>query len=230
MSTTLHQPIGGGLYTVAEAAIYARVSPAMMNRWLFGSASGEPVFVPQYQKSDHKQVGFLDLVQALAIREIRLQRKVSLGKIRQAIRVARENYRVDYPFATKHRTYLFGDDVVIRLPGMDNEFVQITGRHRDQRMLEFVEMYLEDLSFDPNGLANRYHIFRSRHDKPVPVVMDPELRFGEPLLPSGYTALNIWDAIRSEGSISNAANSYGIAVEEVEAAYQFYNHLNTAAA
>jgi len=76
-------------------------------------------------------------------------------------------------------------------------------------------MYLDNLDFDPNGLASSYRIY----DR---VVMDPARRFGEPLLPSGYTVKTVWDSIRVEGGIDRTVSVYGIPRHEVEAAYKFF--------
>lgn len=220
--------LGAGLYTVAEAAVYARVSTAMMTRWLFGSSGGRPVIDPEYGPKD-RVVSFLDLVQTLAIREIRFQKKVPLPKFRQAIKLARDQFGLDHPFARRHCTYLLGDELVIR-PTPD-EFVEASGRHAGQRLFPFVELYLADLTFDASGLATKYRIYQSPHAKPVAVTMDPRLRFGEPLLPSGYTPAAVWDAIRAEGGIDPAAKALGVPPEEAEAAYRFYSeHLNKTAA
>jgi hypothetical protein len=207
--------LGNGLFTVSEAALYARVSPQMMARWLFGSKKGQSVVHPQFG-SEGRFVSFLDLVQTLAIREIRMQKNVPLPKFRQAIRVAKEKFDLDYPFARQHCTYLFGDELVIAPPG--EGFVEASGKHRGQRLFSFVEMYLKDLSFNPAGLANRYRIYT--RDK-VPIVMRPDMRFGEPLLPSGYSARSIWESLQTEGSIPRTAEVNGISVAEVEATYRF---------
>lgn len=211
--------LGAGLYTVAEAAVYARVSTRMMTRWLFGTSDGQPVIEPEFGPAD-RVVSFLDLIQTLAIREIRLQRKVPLGKFRQAIKLAKESFGLDHPFARRHCTYLLGNELVIQ-PAAD-EFVEASGRHRGQRLFTFVELYLTDLDFDPNGLANKYRLYRSTHRDPVTVTMDPGVRFGEPLLPSGYTAAAIWQAIGVEGGIKQTATAYGIPTEEVETAHRLF--------
>lgn len=214
------QYLGNGLYTVAEAALYCRVSTAMMSRWLFGSKSGHSVIDPQFG-TEVRSVSFLDLVQTIAIREIRLQRDLPLEKFRQAIKFAKDKYNLDYPFARQHCTYLYGDLLVIRSSLDREEYVEASGKHQGQRMFSFVEMYLENLSFGPEGLANKFRVFTSHQQKPVSVTMDPHTRFGEPLLPSGYSALTIWDAIQVEGGIEQAAKAYGIPKEETQAAYQF---------
>jgi hypothetical protein len=230
MVASIKQFLGNGLYTVAEAALYARVSTPRMTRWLFGTKTGKSVVKPQFGANE-KLVSFLDLIQTLAIREIRIQRKVPLPKFRQAIKVAKDKLGIDYPFARRHCTYLLNDELVILTPGTEDQFVEVSGKHRGQRLFPFVEMYLTDLTFSPEGLANSYQIFTSRHQEPIAIRMDPLRRFGEPLLPSGYTPMTIFEAIKIEGGIEAATKAYGICKEEVEAAYQFVvNHLGKTAA
>ena len=214
----LRQMLGNGIYTVSEAALYARVAPQMMARWLFGSRKGNAVLIPQFP-SEEKLVSFLDLVQTLAIREIRLQRKVPLIKFRQAIKVAKEHFGMDYPFARRHCTYLLDDQLVIKPAGKDM-YVEASGPFRGQPLFNFVEMYLEQLTFSAQGLAKLYRIYKCEND--VAINMNPEMRFGEPLLPSGYSATTIWDAIKVEGGLEEAGRAYGIPTEEVEAAYRFF--------
>src|SRR5215218_3560740 len=107
MSPTLKPHIGKGLYTVREAALYSRVRPELLNRWLFGTATSKPVLTPQFGRAE-KLVSFLDLVQTLAIRQIRLMYDVPVSKIRQALRWVKKHLDEDYPFARQHFTYLFG--------------------------------------------------------------------------------------------------------------------------
>lgn len=226
MSKRLTPRLGAGLYSIGEAANYAKVPPRMIARWLFGSGNGKAVVKPEFGAAD-RRISFLDFVQTVAIREIRLQQpRVPLAKIRQAIEYARSRHGIDFPFARQNCTFLNGDELVIA-PN-DGEYVEASGRRRGQRLFRFVELYLKNLSFDPDGLANLYTIFRSGD---VAIRMDPAVRFGEPLLPSGYTALAIWESILAEGGIEQAAKANGIPRKEADAAYKFYvDHLGKAAA
>jgi hypothetical protein len=213
----LQKFIGSGLYTIAEASMYARLKESLLRRWIFGDTR-RAVFDPQFG-SQEKLVSFLDLVQTLAIREIRLMHRVPLPKFRQAIREARKEYKVDYPFAREHFTYLLGKELVIKLA--DDKYVEVSGRHARQPLITgIVESYLQDLTFSGSGLAASYNIFTSQDQ--VSIVMNPQRRFGEPLLPSGYSAKCIWDAIKAEGGIENAARAYGISKEEASAAYKLF--------
>jgi hypothetical protein len=218
--------LGSGIYTVSEAALYARVAPQLMARWLFGSARGIAVIDPQFDPRD-RLVSFLDLVQTLAIREIRIQKRLPLVKFRQAIKSAKDYLHLDHPFARRHCTYLWGEDLVIRSPDND-EFLEASGKYRGQVLFPFVETYLEHLDFAEDGLAHLYNIYKSRD---VSIIMNPKIRFGEPLLPSGYSAMNVWESITTEGGIGEAARVHGISKEEVEAAYGFVvDYLGKAAA
>lgn len=227
MNAPVEKLLGLGLYTPAEAALYARVHGNLLSRWLFGDARGAPVVDPQLRDLEgEKVVTFLDFVQSLAIRAIRQTRKVPLQKIREAIEAAKQLYKIDYPFAIKHTTYLLGKEVVIRTPCDKAKFVQLTGKAKRNRLLtEVAELYLEDLSFDANGLANRYLAWKKDEYE---IVMDPHQRFGEPLLPScGYTARALFDAYRIEGGIDQAAKCYGVEPAEVKAAIEYFDHLQT---
>lgn len=214
-------PLGIGLYSVREAALYARIRPQMMARWVFGNQSGDPVIDHQI-KSPEKIVSFLDFVQAMAVRSVRLERKIPLPSIRKAIRITEEKYGITKPFARRHTTYLVGDEIVIKL---GDDYIQVTGKHANNRVITKVaEFYMIDVGFDAEGLASKYTPLK---DGPLAITMDPQIRFGEPLLPScGYTAKAIWDGFRAEGnSLVRASRVFGISPKEVEFACRYYENL-----
>ena len=215
--------LGIGLYTTEEAALYARVSARMMRRWLFGAKDGEPVMHPQIGSvQDQQVVSFLDFVQAMAVRAVRSQHRVPLQRIRQAIERAEKDYGLEYPLARQHTTYLFGSELVIKLG--DEEYVQVSGKAARNRLIaRVVELYMKDLGFGPEGLADAYRAFVWGDYE---VRMNPQVRFGEPILPScGYTARALWEAYMAEGGFEQAAEAYGVKAEEVEAACRYFDHI-----
>jgi hypothetical protein len=221
MSTTVADLLGVGLYSVRDAALYARIPPRRMVRWMFGDSRSEAV-IDRQLKSEEKFVTFLDFVQAMAVRAVRLERKIPLPKIRKAIQKAEKAYGVRYPFARKHKTFLVGSEIVIKLG--DEEFVEVSGRHAGNLVIPAVaELYMIDLGFDAHGLAAKYTPDRLNGFE---VVMDPKARFGEPLLPScGYTAKALWQAFKAEGSLEMAAKVYGVQRDEVVLACRYYDNL-----
>ena len=211
--------LGIGLYTPTEAAMYARMSPATLSRWLFGASSGDAV-VPSELEGE-RIVTFLDFVQAMAVRSIRNTRKMPLQKIREAVRLAQDEFQVQFPLAKKHTVYLLGDEIIINVGNVESKrLVQASGkRRRNLVMTQVAELYMKDVGFDPTGLAALYTAFEYQN---CVIRMDPRLRFGEPLLPScGYSAQTLWEASISEGSITNAAKVYQVKEDEVETACRY---------
>jgi len=236
---TADKLLGIGLYSVSEAALYARVAPSLMARWVFSTSHGVSVIEPELGNTEEKIVTFLDFVQALAIRRIRQERRIPLTKIRDAYFRARDKYGVKYPFALEStRIGLFGppddprrQEIFICLDKDDGEvqaYFQLTGKQRDNQLIgEVVRTYAHRLVFDPGtGLALRYIAYPTGGAAAEQIIMDPAIRFGEPYFrSSGYTARTLYDAYRSEGMPERAAEIYGVGKDQIELAIEFFDFL-----
>jgi uncharacterized protein (DUF433 family) len=226
--------LGIGLYSPEEAAFYARVQTRLLKRWMFDQKSA--VITPQVADQDEvKTVTFRDMIQALAIRDIRHSFGLPLQKIREAVEFVRDRYGIQYPFAMQHTTYLVSDqrhkghgNIVIRIPGLsdadDEQFVQASGDGKANLLIkEAAELYLEELRYDSGGYADEYRPMTSEDDS---ILLTPDRRFGEPIVEScGYTVQTLRDAVISEGSIEAAAEEFGVSVASVKLAYRYYDHL-----
>lgn len=214
---------GSGIYTVPEAAMYARVSPVTLQRWLYGNTMGQRVVRPEHDDNAERFVTFVDFVQALAIHDIRARHNVSLQKIRDAVNRAEKDYSVSHPFARRHTTYLLSGELIIHVE-KDDSFVQISGKHAHQPVMKpIVELFLKDVGFDPQGVAFWYRAFVW---KDLEILMDPKKRFGEPVVVScGYPAQVLADACNSEGGFEAAADAYGVKPDEVEIAFRYFDHI-----
>ena len=235
---------GLGIYTPAEAACYARVPTALMTRWIHGSKRGAPVVQAQVSDTEDKIVTFLDFVQALAIRRIKTEHPgISLHKIRQAHDTAISTFHINYPFALKStRIGLFGpsdrpdlQEIWLSPPGDDLEesfakYFVITGKDKKNQLIgEVVRTYTVNLVFDDTTeLAQRYFPFPAgiTNAKGSRIVMDPEVRFGEPFVEScGYTTQTLYDAYQSEKSIARASEICGVTPEEITLAIEFVDYI-----
>lgn len=97
---------GLGVYSIAEAARYAKMPAATIRSWFF-PASNRPLRRGDIDSSEEKALSFLDFVEALAVWSLRVDYGVSLGTIRKAINFAQEEYKVGHIFAHKdHRTLI----------------------------------------------------------------------------------------------------------------------------
>jgi uncharacterized protein (DUF433 family) len=230
MVMAAEQLLGVGLYTVEEAAFYARVNTQTMARWIFGDRRGQAVMERQFSKTDEKIVTFLDFIQAIHIKQIRADTecRIPLPKIREAIDVASRKYGVHYPLAMEHTTYFYGKEIAIAIGDDQNdpnrEFVQLTGKTKHQGMIgKIVRLYAKDLTFDQSGLANS---FKAGEYGGVKILMKPSVRFGEPIVVDcGYTARTLYEATITEGSFESAASAYGVLPLEVESGYRHIQSL-----
>lgn len=213
---------GIGIYSVAEAARYARMHPRTLGDWFFGRANRPPMRRSAID-TDEKVISFLNFVEALAVRSLRFDYGVSFQKIREAIDVAREEYAVEHPFAHgEHRTVLIGSDLHIFLGDDRDTPVQLTGKLKRQKsMRPCIEGYIQDLEFGDDKLARLYTASKYEEQK---IVLNPKFYFGSPiLLNSGVTAETLWRAAVAEGSYRRAAQLYKVPENAVEAAYRYFN-------
>lgn len=238
ISTVRSNLLGVGIYSPDEAARYARVTTRTMQRWVFGDASGEPVIHSQLAKfSDReKLVTFLDFVQVLAVRQVRIREKrFPLQKIRKACDIAANRYSLEYPLAAKeHRIYLFGpqDNLaaceMVVLFGHDEAgedmYLQLTGKKAGNFVLSAIaEPFMSKLRFGPSKFAEEY-VAWEKGDRQI--LMNPHKRLGEPFLPtSGYTAQALWEAYFAEGGVENAARVYGVDAADVQLACEYFDYL-----
>jgi uncharacterized protein (DUF433 family) len=214
-----------GIFTPAEVALFAKLHPSTVKRWFFGNHMGRAV-LPRNDEHE-KTLGFLDFVQAIAIRTIRRDRNVPLPKIREAVERAEKEFKLTNIFARPHCTVLFMGDIFI-YPKDGDSPVQVTGKRPNQLAIKpLVEPYQRDLAFDDEGLARLFTAFKYGSEE---VVIDPAVRFGEPYVPScGYSARTLHDAVLSEGGFNEAAKAFGVSNEAVEVAFRYYDSLATAA-
>lgn len=238
MIATLRDLLGVGIYSPDEAARYARVQTRTMQRWVFGDAAGDAVISSQLAKEgeSEKLVTFLDFVQVLAIRQVRLrERKFPLPRIRKACEIATNEYGIEYPLAAKnHRIFLFGPkdkpllcEMVIHI-GQDefgkDRYLQLGGRKSGNFVIsEIAEPFMRRIRFGESKWAEEYTAFETEAGR---IVMDPHKRFGEPFLPScGYTARALWEAYQAEGSEENAAAAYGVSLNDIRLSCEYFDHL-----
>jgi uncharacterized protein (DUF433 family) len=155
----------------------------------------------------------------MAIRDIRITKKIPLEKIREAIEMARSQFGIEYPFARKHTTWLLGEDIRLSIENVG--LIEASGVHKTQLDLKpVVEPYLEDLSYDAHGLADGYKPFTW---KGYDIVFDPAIQFGEPFVrPGRHTVVTLCDAFDVEGGYDAAAKVFDVKPEAIEAARKYY--------
>jgi uncharacterized protein (DUF433 family) len=212
-----------GVYTIPEAARYAKMHAKSLRNWFAGTSGRPPIREAEIESPDFRAITFLDLIEAVAIRSLRIDYGISFQKIREAIKNAKERYGIEHPFAhEKHKTVVLWPDLHILLPEDTSNPVQLTGKLIGQKSMKpCIEAYMKDLEFDIDGMARLYTAFRYKGQE---VILTPKVHFGEPAIrENGYTATTLYKAAVAEGSLEQAAELYEVGVDAVDAAYRYCN-------
>ncbi|MFO0840420.1 MAG: hypothetical protein U1D55_18080 [Phycisphaerae bacterium] len=222
--SAIHDWTSLGAYTPRQASSLLHIRPDMAVRWIYGSGNRGSAVAPQYPNHRGELLTFVDLVQAMAIRDMRLAKRLSLQKIRQTFEAAKA-LGVHFPFAKSHTAYVFHDDIVLRL---DNDtLIQVTGKYKLQQLSEpIVYSYLRELSFDDRGLANAFVPVRKKFRS---IELNPRVNYGAPtVMPCKYTVATLVSAFDAEGGFDEAADICDVNPLDVKLAVAYENSLSAA--
>lgn len=219
------------LYTIADAARILRVSPATLRSWTLGRAYSTREGARHWEAlvriadRDGHRLSFTNLVELHVLSVLRGKR-VRVERIRSATRFIRKEMGTEHPLADVD-THTDTVDLYVEF------FGQLVNASQGQATLRpVVERYLQRIDRDVNGLARR--LFPStRHGEafgPRLVVIDPERRFGRPLL-AGTTIETsaIAQRFKAGESADELALDFGIDREAVEEAVRFETEIRRAA-
>lgn len=201
-------------YSQLEAAYYARLNPSTVRAWLRGRL--------QTSKEEGK-VDFRELVQLLAVRELRIK-GIPLAAIRDTIRYVREECGINYPLASQdHQTFIEGKKIFVRLRNEDASF-SASGRETGQLNLEpLVELYMTKLEFDDEGFARKFIAHDHENEK---ITISPFEHLGQPILANhGHNAFVLANAVQAEGGFDAAAEVYGLPRSAMIAAVDYVDSL-----
>lgn len=219
-----------GLYTLAQAALFARMPLNTLNYWHYGTKSRAPLRDSEVARDEGKFLTFLEFVEAVAIRSLRTEMHIGLPKIREAIKEAQDKYQIKYPFAQQaHKTVIVGKDLHILL-GEDALMIGLSGKDKAQESFKkFLEPYMENMRFNAERIACEWIAARYGEGDKI-IKMNPRIGFGEPLVgKTGYSAETLWRAAVAEGSIDKACQYYEVDRESVAAACNYWEGLSIAA-
>jgi uncharacterized protein (DUF433 family) len=221
---------GRGLYTVAEAALYARMSAQTANAWFFPTKRGIRMRDAVISDDENRYLTFAEFAEAVAIRFLRHHYKVSLQGIRDAIKYVKDSRpEIEFPLTQQSsKIRVYQRHLYIYMDGDNNNPVQISGKSIGQK--HFTECflgYLKDFGFSPDGLVDSYLAY---HHKDQKITMRPNQNMGAPMVEgTGFSAETLHSAVIQEGGVERAAKAFEVRVEAVEAAFKYWDDLAAAA-
>lgn len=211
-------------YPFAEAAHYLCVPKSTLRSWCVGQTHtdrhGErKAFRPVIRLDGAPADGlsFLNLVEAHVLAAIRRNHEVPLPKIRRALAYVVKRLDVERPLASA-RFQTNGIDLFVE------ELGQLVNVNRDGQVeiAELMRAHLERVAWDAAGMPIRLYPFTRRGESgksPTPVMMDPRVAFGRPVLVgrSVPTAV-LADRFKAGDRLSELAKDCDTSTEAIEEA------------
>lgn len=231
--------VGVGLYTRADAARLLKMSPSRVARWVRGYS-----YLLRYAPSLPRRaqppvlrtrlpgiggtllLSFLDLMELRIVKAL-IDRGLSLQHVRRAARLACDLFQTPYPFASR-RIFTDGAEVFTTLTRVtdDQRLIELSEYHPQLISAPMVDQYLSQLDFDPaSSLAERWWPL----GRDVPVVLDPQVAFGAPVIAGTSTRTDVVVPLAEVADERTAASAFSIGVNDVRGAVRFESELAMAA-
>lgn len=231
---------GIGIYVRADAARLLRMSPARLRRWVGGytywlrgaTATRARRRRPPVIKTDlpviHDTVAlsFLELMELRVVKAV-VDAGVSLQHVRGAAQLAADHFDTDHPFASRR---VFTDGRAIFSAVSDDADAPDVVKWRAGEIEQVIaggvfDQFLHEIEFDDaTSLAERWWPM----GRTVPVVLDPRVAFGAPIVAGTAVRTNVVARLAREASLDEAAVAYEIERRQAEAAVQFESRLAAA--
>ncbi len=225
--------IGTGFYNLGEAARLLGVEPDRVRRWVAGYTFllhsrdlgkrrrvQTPVLGTDLPVIDRtRALSFVELMELRVVKAF-LERGVPLQRIRTAAFLARENFGVQHPFASR-KVYTAGKTIFAELAAdiSGNSVVELTkNRFLQIQSGELLASCLDEIEFNEStSMAHRWWPL----SRDFPVVLDPAIAFGAPIIAETAVRTSVVAGMARGDSVEVAATSYGLTQAAVSAAVKF---------
>jgi uncharacterized protein (DUF433 family) len=215
--------IGKGVYSVAEASRLTRLRTQRVREWFRGRESASRIFKPVFESDypvyeEEYAISFLDLIELYVGGKLR-DANVPLPYLRKVYNHLRQEYG-EHPFC--RRAIYVGDKKIFTRGLNEAESNSVIEAITNQSYFDKIILpFLKKIDYDGRTeQAIRWRIA----DK---VVIDPKIRFGEPVVEEVGIATSILrdSYFANDEDASFVAHWFGIKEEHVMAAVVFENDL-----
>ena len=206
------------MYAEPHAARLLGVAPATLHYWLEGGVRRSKTYKPviREEATGSKVVTWAEFIEAGLLRQYRKDLNVPMVELRAFISRLRQQFGVPYPLAHES-PFALGRELVSRAQdevGLDGEFA-LVAQVRDQYILApAAEAFVRSVRWTNQQAA----AWRPAVD--LPVVIDPEVRFGAPSI-GGISTSILWEQIQGGEDMDDVAEVFGLTLAQVNAAISY---------
>jgi len=216
------------MYSEADAARLLRLPQSTLNYWLEGGERRGKVYKPVIRPESHGRrapVTWAEFIEAGLLRSYR-SRGIPMAELRAFIDILRDQYQVPYPLADR-RPFIAGKRLVVEAQeqaGLDPDFWLVAPVADQLLLLPASDAFLQRVTWDGDTAAG----WRPHDDEASPVHIDPELRFGRPVV-AGISTAVIGEHEEAGEDPEDIAETFGLTLDQVRWALAFETSLRAAA-
>ena len=207
-------------YPIAEAAHYLNLPVSTLRAWCLGQGGRRTrrfQSVIKLDAPDRRALSFLNLVEAHVLAALRRTHHVSLPQIRRALVYVEKKLSSNRPLANLDFETDGVDLFVEHLGNLIN-----ADREGQMEMAAVIRAHLRRVERDAKGVPVRLSLFTrdsAEGDQPAPVVVDPQIAFGRPVLAGrGVPTAVLADRFKAGDTLEQLADDYEIATQVIEEA------------
>ena len=218
----MNDPRNVPLYSIPECARYLGLPVPTVRSWVTAAASDvESDNLPLVQPAgtDPTALSFLNLIELHVLAALRRKHRVAMQKIRPAIGFLQNQLGVKNPLA---RRELLTDGLSIFTDNLGDLLNLSAGGQLAIR--EIIEIYLERVEHDEEGLAYRFYPFSRGEGREAPklIMIDPNISFGRPIIAgSGVRTAVVANFFNAGETIAELANEYRLQPTQIEEAVRY---------
>ena len=214
------------MFAEAEAARLLRVPQGTLHYWLDGGTRGDKEYSPiiRIEPTNSRVVTWAEFVEAGLIRSYR-QRRVPMAELRSFIDELRSAVGVPYPLA-HHRPCISGRTLVIEAQaqaGLAGEFCLVATANGQLLLTSPAREFVERVTWEGDTAAG----WRPHDDPKSPVLMRPDIRFGQPQV-SGISTEIIWEHDQGGEDNYEIADAFDLSLGDVRWALAYENSVRVA--
>jgi uncharacterized protein (DUF433 family) len=214
-----------GCYSIQEAAHLLQLPASTVRVWVRGqryaTRGGARASQPVIRIDDPRKrsLSFRNLVELHVLASIRRRHRISLPKVRTAVRYLERKFEDEHPLASS-RMLTDGKDLLVQEVGK-----LVNASHHGQLEIEaIVGRFLDRVEHDADGLPVRLYPVTTRETEPDTrlIVLDPHVQFGRACLTQGRVpTAEIAERFNAGESTESLADDFRTTREAIEAALRF---------
>jgi len=218
-------PAVTGCYSVQEAAHLLQLPTSTVRAWVRGqryeTRAGARAAAPVIRIDDPRKqsLSFRNLVELHVLASIRRRHRISLSKVRAAVRYLERKFEDEHPLASR-RMLTDGKDLLVTEVGK----LLNASRNGQIEIEAIVGRFLDRVEHDAEGLPARLYPVTTREAEPDTrlIVLDPRVQFGRACLAQGRVpTAEIAERFDAGEAIDSLADDFGTSRESIEAALRF---------